>query len=95
MEEERRGPDPRCFLLPCAGQEGKEKNNRESILPQPSPRAKHVILENEKSYPHPVVPINPGELCLVLLTLSHGAGQGCSQTNILSHGVKHVYLCLA
>lgn len=37
------------------------------------------------------VPINPGELCLVLLTLAHGAGQGPGQTKVLSCGAEHVY----
>lgn len=41
------------------------------------------------------VPVSPGELCLVLLTLSHGVGQGLSQTKVLSREVERVYLCLA
>lgn len=42
--------------LPQEGavQEGKEKNNRESILLQTNPRAKHSFLRMKNPLPHPV-----------------------------------------
>lgn len=53
-KEEGRGQGPRYFLLPGAVQEGEEKNNRESILLQTNPRAKHSFLRMKNPLLHPV-----------------------------------------
>lgn len=93
-EEEGRVRAPNvffCHLLPKKA----EENNRESILPRPAPELNVSFWRMKNPIPTQWVPVNPGELCLVLLTLSHGVGKGLSQTKVLSPGVECVYLCLA
>lgn len=80
-----------CHLLPKKA----EENNRESILPHPAPELNVSFWRMKNPIPTQWVPVNPGELCLVLLTLSHGVGKGLSQTKVLSPSVEHVYLSLA
>lgn len=78
----------------CCPGKVKRMTEKGSCL-SPAPEQNMSFLRMKNPIPTQWVLINPGELCLVFLTLSHGAGQGPSQTKILSRGVERVYLCLA